>query len=1020
MKISDYAVRNYQFTLIIFVMIIALGITTILNMPRSEDPEMHAPVFPVIVVYPGTSPKDMEELVIKPLEKEVYSLENIKRVRSFIGDGLAVMRVEYKYNSNVESKYQELTRVINNKRSQLPQEIYSIDVQKFQPSDVNIIQIGLVSENAPREKLKYYAEKLQDELEKLNALKKVEIHGLPEQQVRIELDMEQLASRHIPLNAVISNLQSEMANIPGGNIEAGNKTFNIKTSGNFQDLDEIRNTIVMSANGNNILLKDVAKVYYGFENENYTTRLNGHRCIFVVAAQKEGENISKTRAVYQPVIEEFKKALPPNIDLVQNFDQAQNVNKRLSGLGEDFIIAILLVAFTLLPLGFRPAIIVMMSIPLSLSIGIVLLNLFGYNLNQLSIVGLVVALGLLVDDSIVVVENIERWMLEGHSRLEATLKATSQIGKAVLGCTLMLIIAFMPLVFLPEGSGDFIRGLPLAVIFSVLASMFVSLTIIPFLSSKLLKNHQGHPEGNIFMRALKKMIRGSYARLLDKALERPVLTIVTALFIFAGSLFLFKSIGFSLFPSSEKPQFFVNITSPPQSSVAYTNQIAREIEKELKHEPLIRYYATNVGKGNPRIYYNEVQENERSDFSQIFIQLKEETTPEEKLELIEKLRSKWTPYPGAKIEVKNFEQGPPVVAPVEVKLFGDNLDTLRHIAATVEKMLLETAGTIYVNNPVSTLKTDIKVDINKEKAQMLGVPTINIDRTVRLAVAGFNLGKFTDKNEQDYNLLLTRSKSARPTLDVFSNLFVNNAQGAAIPLSQLATLHFETSPLNINHMEKKRVVSVKANVKKGFLVDRVIADVISKMEQMKLPAGYSYEMGGEVESRQDSFGGFTTIIIVTMFMFIAMLVLLFRTFKSTLIVLSVIPLGIVGAATALWLTGNSLSFVAIIGLIALAGIEVKNTILLVDFTNQLREQGKGISEAIREAGEIRFLPIVLTSLTAIGGLIPIAISSNPLIAPLAIVLIGGLISSTLLSRIVTPVVYKLLPPVVTSKADEHP
>ncbi len=1012
MKISNYAVKNYQFTMVIFVMIIALGLTTILNMSRSEDPEMHAPIFPVVVVYPGTSPKDMEELVVKPLEKEIYGLDNIKRVRSDIGDGVVVMRVEYKYSSNVEAKYQELTRVVNNKRSQLPQEIYSIEVQKFQPSDVNIIQIGLVSENAPREKLKYYGEKLQDELEKLTALKKVEIHGLPEQQVRIELDMEQMARRHVPVNAVLGNLQSEIANIPGGSVDAGNKSFNVKTSGNYQDIEEIKNTIVMSGNGSNILLKDVAKVYYGFEDENYTTRLNGHRCIFVVAAQKEGENITKTKEAYKVVIEQFKKTLPSNIDIVQNFDQAENVNKRLTGLGEDFIIAILLVAITLLPLGFRPALIVMISIPLSLSIGVVLLNLFGYNLNQLSIVGLVVALGLLVDDSIVVVENIERWMLEGHSRMEATLKATGQIGKAVLGCTIMLIIAFMPLVFMPEGAGDFIRGLPLAVIFSVLASMFVSLTIIPFLSSKLLKNHTGHPDGNIFMRALKKLIHGSYSRLLDSALAHPAITIVVAVVLFGGSTVLFNIIGFSLFPASEKPQFFINITTPPQSNVRYTNSITKEIEKELKKEPLIKYFAANVGKGNPRIYYNEIQENERSDYSQIFVQLDEHTAPDKKLELIEKLRGKWTPYPGAKIEVKNFEQGPPVAAPVEVRLFGDNLDTLRSLAARVENMLLKTEGTIYVNNPVSIMKTDIKVDIDKDKAQMLGVPTVNIDKTVRLAVAGMNLGKYTDKNENEYNVLLTRTKTERSTLDVFNNLFVNNNQGIAIPLDQLATLHFETSPLNINHMEKKRVVSIKANVKKGFLVDRVITDVIGKMDKMNLPIGYTYEMGGEIESRKDSFGGFTTIIIVTVFMFIAMLVLLFRTFKSSLIVLSVIPLGIVGAAIALWLTGNSLSFVAIIGLIALAGIEVKNTILLVDFTNQLREQGRNLDDAIREAGEVRFLPIVLTSLTAIGGLLPIAISTNPLISPLAIVLIGGLVSSTLLSRIVTPVIYKLMPPVI--------
>ncbi len=814
MKITNYAVKNYQFTLIIFIMIIVLGLTTLLNMSRSEDPEMHAPTFTVVVVYPGTSPGDMEELVVKPLEKEIWGLENIKRIRTTIGDGVAALRVEYKYNSNVDNKYQEIVRVVNSKRPELPADIASIDVQKFQPSDVNIIQVALVSENASREKMKYYAEKLQDELEKLPALKKVEIHGIPDPQVRVELDLEKMSQMHLPLSAVTGSLQSEIANIPGGSIYAGPRSFNIKTSGNFQSIEEIKNTIV-SSSGKNIYLKDVAKVYYGFEDTKYKTRLNGHRCIFITAAQKEGENISKTKQGYETVLAQFKKTLPSNIDQVQNFDQADNVNRRLGSLGEDFIIAILLVAVTLLPLGFRSAMIVMISIPLSLSIGLVLLNLFGFNLNQLSIVGLVVALGLLVDDSIVVVENIERWMLEGHTRMEATLKATGQIGKAVAGCTAMLIISFMPLVFMPEGAGDFIRGLPMAVILSVFASMLVSLTIIPFLSSRLLKNHM-MPEGNIFMRGLKKIIHGSYARLLDRSLNRPVFTIATAAVLFGLSLYVFNIIGFALFPSSEKPQFLINITAPPQSNILYTDNITRSIEEELKKVPAITYFASNVGKGNPRIYYNEVPENEKSEYAQIFVQLDNHTAPDKKMAIIESLRKKWTPYPGAKIEVKNFEQGPPVVAPVEVRVFGDNLDTLRSLAAKVENMLQNTDGTIYIDNPVDQLKSDIKVDINKEKAQLLGIQTVNIDKTVRLAVAGLNMGKYTDQDDKDYSILLTRTKEEIPTLDVFNNLYVNNSQGVAVPVGQVSALKLETSPQVINHQEKKRVVSVKASVKKGI------------------------------------------------------------------------------------------------------------------------------------------------------------------------------------------------------------
>lgn len=1015
MKISAYAVKNYQFTLVIFIMAIALGVTTLFDMPRSEDPVINAPMFPVVVVYPGTSPSDMEELVVKPLEKKIYSLENIKRIKTNIKDGVAVMQVEYKYESDVDEKFQELTREVNGMRSELPQEIRSIDVKKITPSDVNVLQVGLISENASRSTLKKHAEQLQEDLEKLTELKNVKIHGLPDEIVRIDLKLDKIAQMNIPLNAIMGTIQSEIANIPGGSLDAGKKSFNVMTSGNYGSAEEIAETIVYSVNGKSIALKDIAFVYPTFAEQKHITRLNGHRCVFVTAGQKDGFNISTTKDHYQPVIESFKKKLPSNIDLVHHFDQADNVSKRLSGLGVDFIIAILLVAFTLLPLGGRAAIVVMISIPLSLAIGLVMLNFLGYNINQLSIVGLVVALGLLVDDSIVVVENIERWLREGHSRMEATLMATKQIGLSVVGCTVTLIIAFMPLVFLPESAGEFIRSLPMAVICSVIASMVVSLTIIPFLSSRLLKQHEGQHAGNIFLRGLQKLISGSYSVLLDKSLRRPVITLVISLLIFVGSLQLFPVIGFSLFPASEKPQFLINVVSPLQTNLATTDSTTRFVERELAKEPEVAFYASNVGKGNPQVYYNVVQENERSDFAQIFVQLDEHTSPDRKLEVAEKLRERFNHFPGAKIEVKNFEQGPPIVAPVEVRLSGDNLDTLRSLAKKIELLLWNTPGTMYIDNPVNNLKSDFRLVINKEKARMLGINTVDIDRTVRMAIAGIEMGKFSDDDNNERTILLTTSKGERATLAAFDNLYINNQAGEAILLNQVAHLQLESSPLFIDHLNKTRTVSVSAFVKKGFLADNVINTVIKEMDETDLPDGYSYAMGGEYESRQESFGGFNTIIIITVFLFIAVLVLLFKTFKSTIIVLSVIPLGIVGAVIALWLSGNSLSFVAIIGLIALAGIEVKNSILLVDFTNQLREEGYALDDAIREAGEVRFLPIVLTSLTAIGGLIPIAISTNPLIAPLAIVLIGGLISSTLLSRIVTPIIYKLIPPAIVVK-----
>lgn len=1011
MSLIKYPIRNYQFTLIMVLMIMVVAASALLTMPRAEDPDMKPVNFPVIVVHPGTNPKDMEQLIVKPLEARFYALDDIKRIKTSINNSVAAFFVEFEYGTDYDDKYQELVRELNAAQTELPDNIYSMEVKKIDPTNVSVIQLALVSENASQSSMKQLADKLKQNLEKVKALKEVEISGLPDQQIRIDLDQAKIAELGIPMNRIVQAIQAENQNIPAGSVNAGAKSYSVKSSGNYQDIADINNTIIGSGQGKNILLKDVAQVYPSFGTQTHITRLNGFQCVLINAAQKVGMNISDTQVEYQAVIDAFKADLPANVALIVNFDQAENVNNRLSGLGIDFMIAISLVLITLLPLGTRASIVVMIAIPLSLGLGVIAMNAFGYSLNQLSIVGFVVALGLVVDDSIVVVENIERWMREGYSRFEAAVKGTEQIALAVLGCTVTLVIAFMPLVFMPEMAGEFIRSMPIAVISSVIGSMLIALLVVPFLASKMLKPHE-HEGGNAILRGMQSLIHKSYGVFLDKALKHPGRTTLIALAIFLASLALIPLVGFSLFPPSEKPQFMIHIDGELQDNILTTDKITKQIEQELKGMAEVKYYTSNVGKGNPRVYYNMQQGGEDVSYADIFVQLHPDVKSHEKIALIEKLRKKWTPYLGAKIEVRNFEQGVPIISPVEVRLFGENLDTLQAMAAQVEELLKNTAGAEYVNNPVKSNKTDIKVNINREKAMALGVPTSAIDQTIRVALAGHEVGTYSDptSDDNDYALVVSVPRPQHASLATLTGIFVDNVAGKAIPLQQLASLEFEPSPANIFHQDKERTVAVNSFVQKGYSNDEVINAVIKQMDEFPFPAGYSYEMGGEVESREMAFGGFGTIIMITVFMFIAVLILEFKTFKSTLIVLSVIPLGIVGAVLALLVTGNTLSFVATIGIVALAGIEVKNTILLVDFTNQLRRDGMELNKAIEMAGELRFLPIILTSLTAIGGLMPIAWSSNPLISPLAIVMIGGLISSTLLSRIVTPVVYKLIPP----------
>ena len=730
-----------------------------------------------------------------------------------------------------------------------------------------------------------------------------------------------------------------------------------------------------------------------------------------------GTNIFDVEKEMRPVLDQFQKALPKNIKYEQSFDNAESVRTRLGHFERDFAIAIFLVLLTLLPLGFRASIVVMISIPLSLAIGLFLLDVSGFTINQLSIVGFVVALGLLVDDSIVVVENIERHLRMGYTKRQAAMVATKQIGLAVLGCTATLIFAFLPLLFLPEGAGDFIRSLPAAVVATVLASLFVSLTIIPFLSSRILSNRE-NPEGNLFLRGLKKLVSGSYRKLLHRALAKPYITLLIALLIFAGSLVLVPVVGFSVFPASEKPMFMINIETPLGTSLATTDSVSRNVENNIKNIPDLKNYATNVGHGNPRIYYNIVPVGNADNTAQIFVQLNN-TTPGQKRKLIDQLRIKFKDYPNAKIEVKDFEQGPPIEAPVAIRLFSEDLDTLRALSFKVEDLLKHTPGTMYVNNDLTILKTDIKINVNKQKAAMSGVAVSEIDRTIRMAVTGLNIGTFRKDNGDDYNINITLPRDNKQTFDVFKKIYVASYSGTLIPLNQLADIEFQTSPTTIKHYDKDRYTVVTAFVQSGYNTAKVTSGILKQLDQMKFPKNASYVAAGDIEASQESFGGLGTIILITIFGLLGILILEFKTFKGTLIVLSVIPLGIIGAVFALLLSGNTFSFVAVIGLIALVGIEVKNSILLVDYTDQLRRNGKSINSAIEEAGETRFIPIILTTLTAIGGLLPLVLEKNPLYSPLALVIIGGLISSTLLTRVVTPVLYKLLAPKVIHEANEN-
>jgi len=1005
----EFTLRNRAFMLVLLLMMAALGYSAWTNIPRSEDPYYESTTFRVTALYPGAEALEIEHEIARPIEERISELDDVDEIESTSSDGVMQLRVEFLAHVDADRKHDELVREIHALIPSLPAGLQSVRVEERDPSRVNIVQIALVSERASWGRLADLAEDLEDRLEIIGGVREAETWAYPRRELRVAVDFDRLARAGLDAERLLQVIQAENENLPAGPVDVGTRRLNLKTSGRYASAEELATTIVSAADGRLLRVEDIATVTWAYQPETHLGRFDGKRAVFVTAQQKPNRNIFSTQSQIEKRVEAFRATLPPDVEVTIAFRQATNVAARLSRLNADFLIAIALVSLTLLPLGLRAAGVVMVSIPISLSMGLVALYLLGYSLNQLTIAGFVVALGLLVDDAIVVVENIARFLRAGHSRAQAALLATRQIAPAVLGCTITLLLAFVPLLALPGNSGKFIRSLPMAVTLTVLASLFVALLIVPFMASRLLER-EGQAEGNRVLQGLMKFIHGVYAPLLGAALTRPKRTLVASAVLVLLSFALVPFIGFSVFPKADTPQFLVQIELANGTNMERTDAVLREIERDLLTRPEIEHVMTNLGRGNPRIYYNISQTETSANYAELFVQLKRydpATTPR----LYDELRRRYALIPGADIVLKEFENGPGVEAPIALRVLGPELGELRRLAAEIEGVLNDTLGTSNIVNPLRRSRMDLQLRVDADRAALLGVSVPAVDRMVQLAVSGVAAGAYRRSDGESYPVVLRAPIGERASLSALDGLHVPTALGGQTPLTQLADPVFVESTPSIDRFLRERSIQVTAYVERGYNVQELTSVIVGEIaRRVEMPPGYRLHVGGEVESGEESFAGFGDAILLACFGIAAVLVLEFGSLKSTLIVAGVIPLGVMGGLLALALSSYSLSFTAMIGFIALIGIEIKNSILLVDFTNQLRREGMALDEAVTHAGEVRFLPILLTSATAIGGLLPLALQHSGLYSPLAWVIIGGLISSTLLGRLVTPVMYKMLAP----------
>jgi multidrug efflux pump subunit AcrB len=1002
MKLPSLAIKNSQFTLTIVALLVLVGIVSYLNMPRSEDPQFDIPITLIEVIYPGASPTDIETLVVDPLEEEFADIDNIKTIESQIKNGGARIEVKFHYGSDPELAFNKIQLAVSAVKPSLPDGVQDLLVLKATPTAVAIVQLALWTEPVNYKQMEFYAKLLEKRLETIESVKKADIWGYPQQVVAVDLNLDLLLHHKISTMQVMQTLQGRAINITPGFVDANTRRFNVKTSGNFEKIEQLEETIIVSNDDFVLRLKDIANVSFGSQEPNYLAYYDKKPVIFVTVEQRINTNIFSLTQSIQAEIESFKKTVPSGLKMDVLFEQADSVENRVNGFFSNLWQGLVLVGIlSILFLGLRESLVVMIAIPLSFLIAIGWLDFAGFGLQQMSIVGLIIALGLLVDNAIVVTESIHRERKQHDSLAQAAAAGASKVGWAISSGTITTMLAFLPMLMLSSDTGDFIRSMPVTVVLVLLASLLIALTLTPLLASKFLSKKPSKVK--TLQHYINHFAENIYSTFLQKLFKLKLVVIALAIVSLLAMLSLFSEVGLSLFPKAEKPMVLIDVETPPNSSLNYTNSVMQKMTSFIEKQTLVHKVALNVGNSNPRIYYNEIPKRGVVKYGQVLVVLTE-FNPHEVALLVSTLREEFDNWQQAKITVKEFTQGPVTDQPIAVRLISESLTDLERVSKDLANKMAVTEGTINIDNPMGVANTELSLQIDYDKAGLSNIDINALDTTLQSVLTGTYVGRFNDKNGENYPILV-RNKD--PDINTLSDVYVTSLTGQQIPIMQVVNTQLQKGQTDYFHHQKLRMAKVSADAAAGYSVKALTEEFVQYIEDYDLPMGMYYTLGGEEESRQESFAGLTQIMLITAIGIFAILVLQFKSFLQPLIIFSSIPFAMAGSVIGLYITGLSFSMMAFIGLISLFGIVVNNAIILIDSTNRNLAQGLSKQQSVLTASATRFTPILLTTLTTIGGLIPLTLYGGGLWQPLGVVLISGLCISAISSFLLVPVLTEL-------------
>lgn len=1020
MNLPNFSVNRPITILMLFIGLILIGLISFQNLGLDLLPDLSFPMSAIMVSYPGVAPQEIENMVTIPLEEAVGTIQGVKNISSYSREGSSVILMEFNWGTDMDVSALNIREKIDQVKGLLPDGASDPMVIKFDPSMMPILVLGMDSEEKDLQKLQGYAEDiLKPRLERLEEVASVSIDGGLDREILVSIDNDKLRSNQLSFSQVAAALAGENVNLPAGTLKEGTINFLIRTLGRFESIQDIEEILISNIRGNKIYLGDIAKVEDTFKDRNSITYVNGKPGIMVSIQKESGKNtVTVAKRVFKE-LETIQKLLPEDISITPVFDSSEFIKKTISQVGWSVlygaILAVLVLFFFLGNLS--STLIIGVAIPISLIFTFALFYFYNLTLNMMTLGGLALGVGMMVDNSIVVLENIFRYRELGTDIKESACLGASEVSTAISASTFTTVAVFLPIIYIQGMVKELFSSMGLTITFSLLTSLLVALTLVPMLSSKILHlkvkdNSSSASKENLVQSSLGQggrifnFVRNEYSRLIGWSLRHRGIVFILAVIIFVGSVMLIPFVGTEFIPSSDQGQFNINITLPTGTNLDTTREVVSEVEKIVSKIPEIKSILTTAGASSGGMGFS----TEGGNSGTIMVNLVEQNKRDRNTaQVINELRQKIGTYPDAKINFSEQGFSFSSSSDLEVRISGDSLDELENIANRILISVAEVEGVYDLKSSVEDVRPELHVNIDREKTNLYGLNTAQIASTVHDALLGRVASIYQEKGEQ-IDIRIRLDEEDRNSIEEVKNLLISSSTGLQIPLKEIAEVIVGFGPKGIDRQNQQRIVNVSGSIS-GRLLGKVIQDAQRKLDKLVLPEGYRYEFVGAQQQMQESFGSLALALIIAVLLVYMIMAAQFESLMTPLAVMFSVPFSLIGVILALILAGKSLNVMSYIGIIMLVGIVVNNSIVLLDYVNLLRQKGIERNEAIILGGKTRLRPILMTMLTTVLALVPMALGIGEgaeLRAPMAITIIGGLTSSTFLSLIIVPIFYTFL------------